>query len=108
LHSDNDKDSLDFLQEIISGTNPDNKDSDGDGHLDSEEVTKGFNPDGEGVLPITEPISVLDCKDIKDEEIKSLCMIETKNKILDLLSCNNLNTGKLKDFCLKSASSMVK
>ena len=108
LHSDSDKDGLDFLQEIVSSTNPNNKDSDADGHLDSEEVAKGFNPDGAGSLAVTKPINLMNCQDIREEEIKALCVLETKDKTLDLLKCNDLNTGKLKDFCLKTASSIAK
>lgn len=108
LHSDNDKDDLDFLQEIVSGTDPNNKDSDADGHLDGEEVAKGFNPDGVGSLAITKPINLISCQDIKEEEIKALCVLETKDKTLDLLKCKDLNTGKLKDFCLKTAPSIIK
>jgi hypothetical protein len=108
LHSDNDKDGLDFLQEIVSNTNPNNKDTDADGHLDSEEVAKGFNPDGVGSLAITKPINLINCQDITEEEIKALCVLEIKDKTLDLFKCNDLNAGKLKDFCLKTASSIVK
>ncbi|MFZ2310783.1 MAG: thrombospondin type 3 repeat-containing protein [Patescibacteria group bacterium] len=108
LHSDADKDGLDFLQEIVSNTNPDNKDTDGDGHSDSEELVKGFNPDGAGTMAQIETINIMPCKDIKDEEIKALCTLELKGKPLDLFRCKDLNPGKLKDFCSKTVSSLIK
>jgi hypothetical protein len=108
LHSDADKDGLDFLQEIINNTNPDNKDTDGDGHSDGEELAKGFNPDGAGPIAQIETINIVPCKDIKEEDIKALCILELKGKPLDLFRCNNLNPGKLKDFCSKTVSSLIK
>ncbi len=37
--------------EQLYGTDPNKPDTDGDGYLDGEEVTNGYNPLGEGALP---------------------------------------------------------
>lgn len=47
---DNDKDGLTNEQEVQYGTQFDNPDSDGDGYLDGEEVSHGYNPLGVGKL----------------------------------------------------------
>jgi hypothetical protein len=41
---DADKDGLTDSSERIYGTDPKNPDTDGDGHLDGDEVKNGFNP----------------------------------------------------------------
>ncbi len=44
---DTDEDGLSDLREVELGTDPNNPDSDGDGYLDGEEVSGGYNPLGE-------------------------------------------------------------
>ncbi len=48
LTSDNDNDGLNFRDEIIYQTDPDNPDSDDDGFLDGEEIKNKYDPKGEG------------------------------------------------------------
>jgi hypothetical protein len=48
--SDKDFDGLSNESEKTYGTDPEKKDTDGDGHPDGEEVRNGFNPSGEGKL----------------------------------------------------------
>lgn len=50
LAKDTDNDGLTDMEEIIYGTNKDNPDTDGDGHLDGAEVENGYNPAGAGKL----------------------------------------------------------
>jgi len=48
---DTDMDGLDDLYESqVYGTNPNNPDSDGDGYFDGDELSGGYNPNGEGSL----------------------------------------------------------
>lgn len=49
---DVDNDGLLMQQEIMLGTDPNNPDTDGDGFLDGEEVNNGYNPLGDGEIPI--------------------------------------------------------
>ncbi len=51
---DSDNDGLSDLVEQSLGTNLDNSDTDGDSYTDKEEILKGFNPVGEGKLPLDE------------------------------------------------------
>ncbi|MFH1404503.1 MAG: hypothetical protein ABIH21_00195 [Patescibacteria group bacterium] len=48
--SDKDKDGMNELMERKYGTSDDNKDSDGDGYDDYDEVKAGYNPAGPGLL----------------------------------------------------------
>ncbi len=48
---DTDNDGLGDAAEQLYGTDPNKPDTDGDGYLDGEEVTNGYNPLGEGALP---------------------------------------------------------
>jgi hypothetical protein len=100
LHSDTDKDGLDFLQEILSSTNPSKADTDGDGHPDGEEVKGGFNPDGVGLISEPMPMTSINCRDIDDKGIKSLCVAELKDKPLDYSKCSIIKNVTLKNYCL--------
>jgi hypothetical protein len=100
LHSDSDKDGLDFLGEILNGTDPDKADSDNDGFKDGTEVSRGFNPDGPGDTKPKEKISLIKCADIKDADIKILCYQEMTAQILDLLNCHLVKNEKLKAYCV--------
>lgn len=108
LHSDADQDGLDFLQEIINGTNPNKADTDGDGFKDGDEVKGGFNPDGTGSLIQATPPNLISCSDIKDENIKAVCLFELKDKPLDLFKCQELKDVVLKDFCIKNLGLLTK
>ncbi|MHB8903506.1 MAG: hypothetical protein ACYC40_00145 [Patescibacteria group bacterium] len=99
LHSDADKDGLDFLQEIVNNTDPNNPDTDGDGYKDGDEFKNGFNPDGQGTLALAQSPSSIDCQDIKDETIKAACFLEFKNHLLDFSKCSEIKDAKLKDYC---------
>lgn len=99
LHSDADKDGLDFLQEIANNTDPNNPDTDGDGYTDGDEFKNGFNPDGQGTLALVQTSSVIACKDIKDETIKAACFSELKGKPLDITKCSEIKDAKLKEYC---------
>ncbi|MFH1366484.1 MAG: hypothetical protein ABIH38_00650 [Patescibacteria group bacterium] len=50
LAIDSDNDGLTDMEEIIYGTDKNNPDTDGDGHLDGAEVENGYNPNGVGKL----------------------------------------------------------
>lgn len=47
---DSDDDGLNYYEENFYGTDPNNPDSDGDGHEDGVEVEGGYNPAGEGII----------------------------------------------------------
>jgi len=47
---DRDNDGLSEIEEEQYGTDVDNPDTDGDGYLDGDEVKKGYNPAGDGLL----------------------------------------------------------
>ncbi|MBM2820907.1 MAG: hypothetical protein HW405_667 [Candidatus Berkelbacteria bacterium] len=49
---DSDNDNLSDDLEKIYGTNPNNPDTDGDGFKDGDEVQKGYNPLGQGMMPL--------------------------------------------------------
>lgn len=50
---DTDDDNLSDFQEVMSYfTDPGNSDTDNDGHNDGEEIRNGYNPCGEGKLPL--------------------------------------------------------
>jgi len=108
LHSDADKDGLDFLQEIINGTDPNNPDTDGDGFKDGAEVIGGFNPDGKGLLLETKPFNIIDCKTIKDVNIQGMCLSELNGAPLDLLKCAEIKISTLRDYCSKTLKSLNK
>lgn len=46
--SDSDRDNLDYADEIIKKTDPENPDTDGDGFLDGDEARSGYDPAGPG------------------------------------------------------------
>ena len=69
LHSDNDNDGLDFLQEHTYGTDPDSADTDGDGYKDGEEVESGYNPIGEGKMLSQDFPGAISCDEIKDNTL---------------------------------------
>lgn len=100
LHSDADKDGLDFLQEILNNTDPNNPDTDGDGYKDGDEVRGGFNPDGVGPISTVKPSNIISCSDIKDELIKVICSHELKDQGVDINNCSTLKDLKLKAYCL--------
>lgn len=108
LHSDADKDGLDFVQEILNGTDPNKADTDGDGHNDGVEIKGGFNPDGPGNLVISGTPNLILCKDIKDTEIQAICSQELPDKILDLFKCKDIKDPKLKAFCSTSLLALQK
>lgn len=108
LHSDADSDSLDFLQEIINNTDPNNPDSDGDGFTDGNELENGYNPDGEGKLAVPTPPSIIACGDIKDEQIKAVCLLELKDQSFDLFRCKELINEELRNFCAVSLATFQK
>lgn len=49
---DDDKDGLSNAKEVIYGTDPQKQDSDGDGHLDEDEVKNGYDPARAGNISI--------------------------------------------------------
>jgi hypothetical protein len=100
LHSDADKDGLDFLQEVANNTDPNNPDTDGDGYKDGDEFKNGFNPDGKGSLALAESPSNVACKDIKEEDIKAACLTELKGQPLDITKCGEIKDEKLKEYCV--------
>ena len=108
LHSDADKDGLDFLQEILNGTDPNKADTDGDGFLDGAEVKGNFDPDGPGNLILSGAPNLIVCKDIKDADIKAVCLLEFKDKILDLFKCKEVKDPKLRSFCLTNWAALTK
>lgn len=97
LHSDADNDGLSFLDEILNSTNPNDPDTDNDGHLDGEEISAGYNPKGEGVLTIKYGIY---CPDIKDGDIKLLCANEVKDYFLDYTKCDEIVNQRLALYCI--------
>lgn len=103
LHSDADKDGLDFLQEIARGTDPDKKDTDKDGHNDGEELKAGFSPLGDG--KIIRPLSPnsINCYDITKAELKAACFLEVKDPSFPYLDCAQIKDYELKNFCLKNS-----
>lgn len=101
LHSDADNDGFDFLQEILNGTNPDNKDSDGDGYPDGYEAKNGFNPDGQGSLNSDIPNNLTYCQALKDTKLKGICLKEFEGNPLDDFDCNKVLIKDLRDHCLK-------
>lgn len=102
IHSDNDGDGLDFLQEIMNDTNPDNRDTDGDGYQDGFEFQQGFNPDGSGSLNAAIPTNDEYCQKLSDERLKIICINEFAGKPLDLFDCNQVKAKDLHDYCLKN------
>lgn len=102
LHSDTDQDGFDFLQEIINGTNPNLKDSDGDGYQDGYEFQSGFNPDGQGILDQSIPSNVAYCQTIEDKKIRGICLKEFEGYPLDLFDCSKVKTKDLREYCLKN------
>lgn len=101
LHSDNDKDGLDFLKEIVNGANPDNPDTDGDGQPDGVEVKNGYNPDGRGRLNET-AANIIKCDNLEDVKLKFICLKEFSGGQFDIAaSCNNIKSPELLNYCLK-------
>ena len=56
IPGDFDKDGLFDAEESTIGTNPYFADTDGDGYNDKEEIDKGYNPCGEGLMPLSEKL----------------------------------------------------
>jgi hypothetical protein len=99
LHSDADKDGLDFLQETIDGTDPNKTDTDGDGFNDSQETKSGFNPDGPGkTLPVS--ANLITCSSIDDYRLRDTCLNEYKQEgKIDLLKCQDIKNQDLFFYC---------
>ncbi|HZJ40968.1 MAG TPA: hypothetical protein VFD16_01755 [Candidatus Saccharimonadales bacterium] len=102
LHSDADNDGFDFLQEIVNGTDPNNKDTDGDSYPDGYEFTNGFNPDGQGPLNVDMPDNISFCNSIQEAFLKTMCLKEFEGSPLDLFDCAKVVTKDLRDYCLKN------
>lgn len=100
LYSDADKDNLNFLQEILSGTNPDNPDTDGDGQPDGVEIANGYNPDGSGKLNEILPAFIIKCADIKDLNLRTICQAEYNGGQINLKSCDGIRNRQLLGYCL--------
>lgn len=97
LHSDADKDGLDFLQEILNGTDPNKFDTDGDSYPDLQEVNEGFNPTGDGkIVSFKEK-----CSDIIEPEIKESCLKEFIDGVFDYSRCDLIKDSNLSNYCLK-------
>jgi len=102
LDSDNDQDNLSFLKENIYGTDFNNKDTDGDGFLDGDEVEDGYNPKGEGLLDDDSFKEGLKCINILDQNLRNSCMIiADDNNFLNWDKCWSRGEGDLKDYCEK-------
>ena len=78
IDKDTDEDGLTDTEEATYGTEIDNPDTDGDGYSDGSEVENGYNPAGEGELPITielDTTSMFDTLAPTPEEKKGVCEI---------------------------------
>lgn len=63
--TDSDSDGLTDIDELKKiGTSPKKQDTDGDGYEDGDEVKNGYNPCGEGKLPIRDDLIKI-CADLK-------------------------------------------
>lgn len=98
LNSDADKDSLNFLKEIINGTDPNKFDTDGDGFSDGVEVKKNYNPVGQGSLN-----REYKCDGIEDGRIKLACLAEFPNKTINFSRCGAIKDWNLKKYCEEQA-----
>jgi len=105
LHSDADKDGLDFLQEIINGANPDNPDTDGDGQLDGVEVAAGHSPNGSGELSQTMPANFIECDSLEDIQLRISCLMESGDGGIDIANCDTIKSLELLSYCLKQQQS---
>jgi hypothetical protein len=62
---DSDADGITDYNEVhLYFTNPDNRDTDGDGHSDGEEINNSFNPCGSGAMPLVNDL-IKDCAKYK-------------------------------------------
>jgi hypothetical protein len=105
IHSDADKDGLDFLQEILNGTDPNNPDTDGDGHNDGEEVKNGYNPDGEGLFSYA---TTGNCGEIVDSNLKQACFNELKDGVIDYYQCYKIQNPELVTYCFQKLKEIKK
>ena len=96
LHSDADKDGLDFLQEIINGTDPNKADTDGDGYSDGSEIKNGFNPNGDGLNKFA---SIGNCGEISNLNLKQACASELKEGFIDYYRCYQIKNPELLTYC---------
>jgi len=101
---DSDKDSITDYNEVhLYYTNPNNPDTDGDGHLDSEEINNGFNPCGDGNMPAATDLAN-QCKQFatavnaKSQEGQALIKLAITKQ--DSKKCNLIKNMNDKALCL--------
>lgn len=96
LYEDVDADGLDFLQETINNTNPNKKDTDGDGYDDKAELSSGYNPDGNGLLL---PQKIMECNSLSDKKLAEACLVENTNGLFDYSNCDKIINQELRFHC---------
>lgn len=108
LHSDSDQDGVDFLQEVVSGTDPDKKDTDNDGRLDKEDIKDGDYSLKDSNLANIDNNFIIYCYNIEDKKIKAVCFNEIKDQKIDLKFCENIKNSDLWNYCTKKFNEQIK
>ena len=98
IDSDLDQDGLNFLNEIIYGTDFNNKDTDGDGFLDGDEIKNNYSPIGAKMLDNYD-FNVF-CSNIKNETLKNLCYSEFKDGFMSCNDISNFKNENLRAYCI--------
>lgn len=101
LHSDADKDGLDFLQEIINGTDPNNPDTNHNGVNDAEEAKAA----GAYVKQIVS--MAVSCDKIGDKKLAAVCLSEFGYSGFNLSGCDTIKSPELKEFCFNMSQSVL-
>lgn len=103
LHSDADKDGLDFLQEIINGTDPNNPDTNNNGINDAEEIKLKINIQSSGK-------NIVRCGEVNDKRLAGICLSELGYNGLgffNLSECYKIKNLDLKEFCFNKLQSVI-
>lgn len=102
LYSDADKDGLNFSQEIINGTDPNNPDTNNNGIKDAEEVrTVGTN--------IKQSVfMVISCDKIGNKKLEAVCLSEFGYDGFNLSGCDIIKSPELKGVCFDMSRSIIK